>query len=172
MNNNREQILLVVFLSALLIGGGVVGGSAAARHLQGQQKILNQKKVQLAEAKQWVEEKPMWEERGRWLSAHPLPVYGGQGTEAAFVQEIQGSVAKQGLQILDQRMQESASSRAFVEASVDLVVQGSLENTVRWLHEIRKADSYCLIRQVRFAADPQTATMKMEVSLARFYAAK
>lgn len=169
MANRREQLLLVLFLSALLVAGGTLGGNAALRHLRGQEKILRQKEGQLEEVRLWLQEKETWEARGAWLAAHPLPSYEGQQTEAAFVQEVQGSLSKHGVEILEQRMQESVAGRAVVEVGIDLVLQSSLEQLVRWLHDTRKADAYRAIRQIRIKSDAQSSTMRAEISLVRFY---
>lgn len=169
MASKREQVLLVLFLGALLVAGGVLVGSAGLNRLGAKEKTLRQKETRIAELQEWLGEKDAWMAKGAWMEAHPLPLYEGQQTEAAFVQEIQGSLARHGVAIMEQRIQESAAGREVVEAGIDLVLQSSLEQLVRWLHDIRKAESYRAIRQIRIKSDPQGSTVRAEVSLVRFY---
>ncbi len=169
MASNREQALLVFFLGAVIVAGGAFGGNAALKHIRSQEKILQQKEAQLVEIKQWLEEKPDWEARGNWLVENPLPTYESQQTEALFVQEIQASLSRQGIEIVEQRLQEPKMARDIAEVGIDMVIQGSLEQLVRWLHDVRRVKQYRAIREIRLKSDPKTSLMRVEVSVIRFY---
>ncbi len=149
MGSNREKILLGAFVSALLLAGGMIGGSFLLGTLKAQRALLTQKEIRLEEAEAWNADREKWLSRGEWLKEHPLPKFEGQQAEAAFVQEIQASVSAGGIEIVEQRIQESSSHHGIVEVGIDLVVQSNLEPFVRWLHDIRRAGAYRAIRHIR-----------------------
>lgn len=169
MGSKREKLLLVAFVSALLLAGGVIGGSFLVGTIKGQRALLAQRQIRLEEAEAWNADREMWLSRGEWLKQHPLPTYDGQQSEAAFVQEIQASVSAGGIEIVEQRIQESSSQHGIVEVGIDLVVQSGLEPFVRWLHDIRRAGAYRAIRHVRIRGDGQGSTIRAEVSIVRYY---
>ena len=169
MTNNRERVLLVLFLSALVIGGGLIGWRTFSGHLAAEKKRLVQKENQLIEARRWLDEEEIWLARESWLSENLPPPYEGPQTDAEFVRETQASLASSQIEIVEQRIQETAVGARFVEAGIDLVLTAPLENFVRWLHETQKIDSGRVIRRIKLKSDEADAKMKAEVSLVQLY---
>jgi hypothetical protein len=169
MSNNREKILLIVFLSALLVAGGVLSWNWVSRDLKARQERLKEKDDQLVELRRWIGEKNMWEAREQWLDSHSIPVYQKQRSEAEFVQAIQASLSKYGVQTVDQRIQETRDSARFVEVPIDLTVDATLEELIRWLYDVQRPDSFRVISQIRLRSTGDSAKIRAEVSLFQIF---
>jgi hypothetical protein len=170
MNNNREKLLLVVFVSALLIAGGVFAWKWLAHDLQTRRDLLAGKETQLAELRGWLDQKTMWENREKWMADHPLPPYQKQHSEAEFVQTIQGSLTKSGIQTVDQRIQETRDGSVFVEVPIDLTLDATLEQLVRWLYDVQRPEGFRVVSQIRLHSSGDSAKIRAEVSLFQIFA--
>ena len=166
----RERILLFVFLAALLVAGGAIGWKYFSRSLQSRSEILAQKESQLQEDRRWLAEKDKWRSRMDWIASTPLPPYEGERTDAAFVQEVQSTLATHGVEIVNQRFQETRSSDDLVEVAVDLTLNCPLENLVHWLRDIQQIGSYRTIPHLRLKSDASNSQIRAEVTLTQLYA--
>jgi len=169
MNNKREKLLLIVFVSALLIAGGALAWNWLSRDLAVRQARLAEKESQLVELRRWLDEKPTWENREKWMNEHPLPTYQKQRSEAEFVQAIQASLGKYGVQTVDQRIQETREGAVFVEVPIDLTVDATLEELIRWLYDVQRPDAFRVISQIRLRSTGASAKIRAEVSLFQIF---
>lgn len=170
MNNNREKILLIVFVSALLIAGTFLGWTRLSRDFAQRQTQIAKKDEQIAELRRWLGDRTVWENRERWMQSHPLPPYQKQHSEADFIQTIQASLAKYGVQTVDQRMQETRDGAVFVEVPVDLTLDATLEQLVRWLYDVQSPEAFRVISQIRLRSTGDSAKIRAEVSLYQIFA--
>ena len=169
MPNKRELVLLVTFLAALGIAGGAMGWTSFSRILKEQKVTLGLKHEKLQSLNRWIENKEAWKAKAKWIETHAPPAYAGPETEAAFVQTIQGSLGKQQIEILEQRMQETRPRGKFVEMQIDLVLSGPLEDLVNWLHETQQIDAFRAAVHAKFKSDADTSKIRAEISLVQFY---
>jgi hypothetical protein len=169
VNNNREKILLTVFLAALFIVGGVVAWKWITSDLQTRREALVRKDAELVELQRWIAEKNVWENREAWMKARPMPPYLKQRSEAEFVQTIQGSLSKYGIQTVDQRIQETRQSGSFVEVPIDLTLDATLEELIRWLYDVQRPDSFRVISQIRLRSTGDSAKIRAEISLYQIF---
>jgi len=169
MNNRREILLLAAFLGALLIAVGAFGWKRFSGVLDAQKDQLRQKQLLLTEAANWVQEQDLWKKKGEWLDANPLPVYAGQPTEAAFIQEIQASLNTAGIEIRNQTPKEAQHKGQFVEVGVDLSLTAPLEKLVRWLFEVQKPGSYRVFNRIDLKSDADQTKIQAEISLIQLY---
>ncbi len=169
MSNKREKLLLIVFVSALLIAGGFLAWNWLSRDLKVRQGRLVEKETQLVELRRWLDEKSIWESREKWMNTHPLPSYQKQRSEAEFVQTIQASLTKYGVQTVDQRIQETREGAVFVEVPVDLTVDATLEELIRWLYDVQRPDAFRVISQIRLRSTGDSAKIRAEVSLFQIF---
>jgi len=169
MSNKREKFLLTVFLAALLIVGGALAWKWLSSDLKTRRDLLARKEAELVELRRWIGEKSIWENREGWMKAHPMPLYHKQRSEAEFVQTIQASLAKFGLQTVDQRIQETRESSVFVEVPVDLTLDATLEQLIRWLYDVQRPDNFRVISQIRLRSTGDSAKIRAEISLFQIF---
>lgn len=168
--HKRERILLLSFLAALLAASGAIGWKWFSQNLRNRTEILAQKESQLQEARHWLSEKDKWQARMDWIASTPLPPYEGERTDAAFVREVQSSLAAHGVEIVDQRLQETRSSGELAEVSVDLTLNCPLENLVHWLRDTQQIGAYRTIPHLRLKSDASNSQIRAEVTLTQLYA--
>ena len=169
MTNSRERILLLLFLSALFVGGGIIGWRSFSRHLQEQRTLLEQKQTQLEEARLWLNEKERWLSREQWVEGNRPPAYAGQQTEAAFVQEMQASLASHSVEILEQRIEGTLAAGTLMETKVDFVTSAPLENLIRWLHTIQSPEAFRSVDHIKLKSDENNTKIRAEISLVQFH---
>jgi len=164
-----EKFLLGIF-GAMVLGflGLVVWGwlQRSLAHQRSQEIVLRE---QTTELHRWQGEKETWESRGRWLAGNPPPPWQREDSEAAFVQDLQRSVAASGLEILSQRLAGSASLPGFEEVTVQLTVRASTEELVRWLHGLQQPGRFLAVRQLNVRADGDKENLRAELQLTQFY---
>jgi len=164
-----EQLLLAVFGAMILVFVGIVIWGWLQRSLTQQRSEEVVLREQIDELRRWQSEKDIWEIRGRWLAANPPPVWAQEASEAAFVQELQRSVAASGIEILAQRLAGSESIPGFEQVTVQLTIRASTEELVRWLHELQQPGKYLAVTQLNVRADGDGENLRAEVQLTRTY---
>lgn len=169
MSNKREKLLLIVFLAALFVMGGAFAWKWLSSDLKTRRETLARKDAELVELQRWIGEKGIWENRESWMKAHPMPLYQKQRSEAEFVQTIQASLAKYGLQTVDQRMQETRENATFVEVPIDLTLDATLEQLIRWLYDVQRPNNFRVISQIRLRSTGDSASIRAEVSLFQLF---
>jgi len=167
--NKRERILLAVFTTALVIGAGVIGWNKGSKFWRDQKSLLVLKQDQLAETQRWLTEKEHWLARERWVAGTALPVYEGQQTEAAFFQAVQASLAEHKIEIVEQRIQETQSGGGGVSVGLDLVLNSSLENLIRWLHATQRPQAFRTFTHIKLKSDPGNSNIRTETTLRQLY---
>lgn len=169
MRNKREAMLLAVFLAALFCAVAVISWRVFNRSLDNQKALLKQKIQALEEANNWIAEKDQWTAKGKWLEDHPPPPYEGAQTDAAFIDGVQASLARNGVEIIEQRPQEAQMGNRMVEVGINLVLSAPLEKLVRWLHDTQKTDAFRIISRIRLKSDADDSKIRAEVSLVQLY---
>lgn len=169
MRSRRETVLLLVFLGALAIAGMGMGWAFFSRHLAQQKAVLLQKEAMLKEAQSWLGEEEAWKAKGGWLKANPAPPYRGPETDAGFVQDIQASLARADIEIVEQKIQETKPAGGMVEVQIDLVLSSPLEKLVRWLFETQKAGIFRVVSRIKLQSDADEAKIRTEISLIQLY---
>lgn len=169
MTSKREHMLLVGFACALFVAASIFAWTQLSHYQAKQKAILKQREAALEEARGWLDRADYWKARGRWLDGNRPPDYLGPETDAKFVQVVQSSLGRLGIEILEQKIRETKAEGRLMAVSVDLVLKGSLEQFVQWLYETQQVDSFRLIRRIRLKSDAEESTMRAEISLIQLY---
>lgn len=167
--NKRERNLLLAFGLILVAGGGVVAWSKVSQHWGSRQGVLESKLVRLEEARRWLGEKDYWLARDQWVAETSPPVYRGRQTETDFYQSIQASLAEHHVEIVEQRIQPTQGGQGGVAVGIDLVLNSSLENLTRWLHEIQRPEAFRAFTYFKIKSDGGNSHIRAEVSLRQLH---
>jgi hypothetical protein len=165
----NEKVLGGLFL-ALAIGLALLLlATSARRWVQQGQTATREVQARIAEARQWISERPVWTARADWLRANPLPVWQEDESEAELIQSLQGSLAREGLTINSQRLVAATDQPNRAEIGVELSIKGTTTQIVRWLHSLQQPGEFISIRQINLRADPDKTNLRADISLARHY---
>lgn len=165
----NEKVLGGLFL---LLGVGLLLlllATSARRWIQRGQTEARDLRARLVEARQWIDEEPVWSARAEWLRANPLPAWQEDQSEAELIQKIQESLGREGITINSQRLLAASSQAGRHEIGVELSLKGTTTQIVRWLHTIQQPGEFIHIRQINLRADPDKTNLRADVSLVRYY---
>ncbi len=165
--SERTLMLLLggIFVALLLL----FAWQALQKKLQEHRKEEAELRKQLADMQPWIGQEPLWVERRTWLQENPPEQWHRETSEADLVQQLQTSLAAQGLDILNQRLIGAQDLAGFREIAVQITLRGTTEKIVRWLHEVQQPGEFVAIRQFNLRADADKANLRAEVFLVRHY---
>lgn len=165
----NEKVLGGLFL-ALAVGLVLlVLASTARRWVQQGQTARRELQARIAEAQQWLDEEPLWRARADWLRANPLPPWHAEESEAELIQNLQASLAREGITINSQRLLTASEQPGQNTIGAELSLKGTTTQIVRWLHGIQQPGEFLTIRQINLRADADKTNLRADVSLVRHY---
>jgi hypothetical protein len=164
-----ESLLLGVFGIVIVVLFLILGWQALQRGLTGQRQRAAALQGQLDELSQWVGQEAVWQERGRWLMENPLPLWQREASESGLVQELQTTLARAGINIINQSLAGTEQFGDFFAVTVQLTLRATTEELVRWLHATQQPGEFTQIEQLNLRADSEQPNLRAEVRLTRFF---
>ncbi len=140
--------LLFAGALALLVRAGLEARARAIAE-------LDLAREQRAISEELLAQAPMWRERSQWLT-DALPRFPSRTEASPATQRTVKSAAEQhGLQVTAQSFLDTGEARtaAAEEAGVAMTLRGSVEQTVRFLHEIQQPGRFIDVRRLSLKPD-------------------
>ncbi len=165
----NEKILLS--LIAVLIAGFLIVFTWKTLQRKAAEQLAEEFSIgtKIGELRKWIDEENLWQSRALWLQENPPPTWERDKSEADLVQQIQSSLAEQGIDILSQRIGNTQELGDLQEVSVQLTLKGTTEEIIRWLHEQQQPGNYISLRQLNLRADSDKENLRAEIGMTRHY---
>ncbi len=164
-----EKNLVVTLSVTIFLLVNLFGISALLR----QRRALQLEAITLQgsqdEAGLWLADREKWLTRKDWLEKTQPKASQPEAAQSTFFEELQKSARSRNLAIDEQGFGEVTETKHFQSVSVKMRVNGTLENTVRWLAAIQRPELFQAITSFSLKSEKEPPKVNLELEIAKYY---
>jgi len=138
-------------------------------HIVSQRAAIVTTAAKIAELDHWIAEGDVWKSRGQWLASHHPPAYRAEDTKSVCVEWTQNSASAAALALGSLQLREETNTGAIVEIGMNIVLTGTLEHLVRWMHRVHEEGGFREMREIKITSDADNSKVRAEVVLVFLY---
>ncbi|MDX6767343.1 MAG: hypothetical protein SFU85_11200 [Candidatus Methylacidiphilales bacterium] len=167
--NARERVMGMVFLVVVVgIGAWFLWDELAARQaamVKRQQNV----KLQIAEARRWIADKQLWNQRAAWLASELRPAGSTNEASPKFLEQLQKSAAERKLVIGQQGLLDPVEDREFIGVGAKLVFQGPLKEVGQWLAMVQQPGEFVEVTFLELRPLKEAGQVECSAQLRKWY---
>ncbi len=163
---SNEWRLLLIFLSAVAACLCMLGAKFLHDAHLAMQTQLTDLREQTSINAAWLAEKPTWEAKAKWMTAHPPLDTPVETAASTLLTNLQASLSSTGLKIIEQGFSPVGQEGPYHTVTVQLKVSGPFGDLAKWLYAVQKPASYFAIKKISIKSDgePPQVACDMEIT--------
>jgi hypothetical protein len=167
--NRNERLLATLLGAAAFLVLNLFGMKWVSNHTAATRADIARFKSEADAARALLKERPYWNVRQDWVTAHPPEAYDDKTSRAKFVQSVQEGLDRQKLKIESQQPLETEHEGRLAVTGIELTVTGRLESIVRWLYALQQPGNYQFVRSFTLRQAEDGNTMQAVVRLGKVF---
>lgn len=129
-------------------------------------------KIQIEDARRWISQKELWDQRSAWMTAELKPAGSPNEAGAKFLEQLRKAAESHKLTIGQQGLLEAAVEKEFVIVGAKLVFQGGLKEAAQFLAEIQQPGDFVEVNLLELRPLKEAGQVECMVQLKKWHAAK
>ena len=170
----NERFLLGVLALVLL----VIVTTLGYRWMSAAQAKLNREVLSLAasraEAEVTLHDKPMWDARAQWLSAHALHLEDENLAGAKLQKSLQDSASENHLEVENSKIEphDQDTPASLPSVAVTVEVKGPMQAVILWINKFQSAKDLWAIERCDLKLNNDSKNMTCTLRLRQFFQSK
>jgi hypothetical protein len=165
----NEKLLLTVLVLIVFAGANFFGYRMLKQKKDAQTLDYAEARADQAEAKVSLLQKSTWEKRESWIAAHEPTATEEGDAQAATLQFVSSGARSQGLQVVEQSLNETVESGNGFRVEVALTVKGPMHALTQWLAGLQDPASFYAVPYLSLKADDEQKSMVGNLHIYRFF---
>ena len=153
-------MLLFLCLGVVFVMANVVVGRTVMRGFGESRTILSAAEAERQQQLVWLKQRDAWLPRYIWLDETMPGMTSSSKAGAQLLSEMQDAAHERELRLPRQNMLEAQTTEFYHEVSVQLQIEGELEEVTNWLSSLQRPEAFSVIKQLEISLDTKSKEKK------------